>query len=196
MIRQACSEDACEMMRIYNQAVEDQVYANCDRVSSVEEFAREYLGDGQHYAAFVSSSADGGLSGWGALKPFSMRSKDPKMGEVSVYVDRSRRSAGLGVLLLRRLVAHAAGAGFRSLIASIAKKNTQSLRGSKGCGFEERATLPGVATIRGLAEDMVWVERLVSAKDLPREARPVALDASLLRATEEASYKVENTTPQ
>lgn len=189
MIREARAEDAHEMMRIYNQAVEDQVYANCDLIACVEEFAGEYLGDRHRYVAFVNVSESGAISGWGALKPCFVRPRDERMGEVSVYVDRSRRSAGLGVRLLQRLVAHAETMGFRSLLASIAKKNTQSLRGSKGCGFEEIATLPGVATIRGFAEDMIWVERLIATKSAIRTVRSFSAETENGRQTDCSSLE-------
>ena len=78
------------------------------------------------------SDRDGTASTQGdatALKRFSARPHDFAMAEVAVYIARDSRSAGLGLFLLKRLIASARADGFHSLVAVILEHNTPSLRG-------------------------------------------------------------------
>lgn len=171
MIRRATQQDARPMMEIYNQAVADRVYANCDNQTDVDEFGRLYaIGDGR-YGAFVAVS-HGRMTGWGALKPFSMRPYDDAMAEVALYVDRENRSLGVGIRLLSHMMQYAEDARFHSVVAVVARKNTGSIRCGEFCGFEERVSLPGVSVLLGVAEDMIWMQKVLD-RDVSGASRAV-----------------------
>jgi phosphinothricin acetyltransferase len=150
------------MMDIYNEAVDDRVHANCDVLQTDEaRFAAQYFFD-PRYRTLVRESPEGEVLGWGALKKFSARPRDPRMAEVAVYIARRSRSAGMGVHLMKELMKLAAEAQFHSLVAIILEKNTPSIRGCKFCGFEEKVRLPLLAKMYGGAEDIVWLQLVLS----------------------------------
>lgn len=151
------------MMEIYNEAVRDEVHANCDVVQDdLSRFTHTYFGYGPRYGCVVSETDAGVVVGWGALKTFSSRPRDESVAEVAVYITRTSRSAGLGIRMLERLMVHARSVRFHSLVAIILGKNTPSIRGSKYCGFEEKVRLTGAARVQGEVEDIVWLQLVLS----------------------------------
>jgi L-amino acid N-acyltransferase len=170
VIRLGVESDAARMMAIYNEAVDDQVHANADVLhDDVAKFSSLYFDGGNRYVTYVAESASGEVIGWGALKKFSARPYDPSMAEVAVYIARGNRSAGLGIHLLRRLMAYSREVGFHSLVAIILEENRQSLRGCKFCGFEEKIRLPGAISLYGGREDVVWLQLVVANSSKPSE---------------------------
>lgn len=165
MIRSARRDDAARMMAIYSEAVTDRVYANCDSIpTDVELFRSQYISEtDSRYASLVTEDRDGQVVGWGALKHFSALPCDDSIAEVAVYIAGQNRSAGLGIRMLAKLVAHAEASGFHSLIAIIIARNTASIRGSTFCDFKECVRLPRVASMYGAMEDIVWMQRITSS---------------------------------
>lgn len=159
MIRPATPADTAPMMAIYNEAIVDQVHANCDTLQSdVAGFGAVHFADPARYGVYVSESPEGHVVGWGALKKFSAFPHCTDMAEVAVYIGRSKRAAGLGIRLLQRLQRHASGVGFHSLVAIILEHNRQSIRGSEHCGFQTCVTLPGAAHFSDQYEDIIWMQ--------------------------------------
>ncbi len=151
------------MVDVYNQAIEDQVFANCDVFQNRDTFISTYFTDTTRYIVLVSESeCDHIIVGWSAIKPFSARPYDSTIAEVAVYIRRENRSAGIGIRMLRELIKHARISGFHSLVAVILGRNSPSLRGSKFCGFEEKVRMPAIASIYGQAEDIVWMQRILN----------------------------------
>lgn len=163
MIRLATTADIGAMVDVYNQAIADEVYANCD-VPQVgnQTFELAYFFGSDRYVVLVNEASEGRIVGWGALKKFSARPHDADIAEVAVYIARDNRSVGLGIHLLKDLIAHAEKVGFRSLMAVIVGKNNQSIRGSKLCGFEEKIRFPAIARLYGGEEDIVWMQKLLT----------------------------------
>jgi len=162
MIRQAILNDIPEMIKIYNHAIEDEVYANCDMVvSDRDKFQSNYFFDQENYLSLVSISEEGRINGWGALKKFSARPYDKSIAEVAVYIARSSRSTGLGIYILRRLIYHARKVKFHSIVAIIIGKNEQSIRGCQSCGFNEAVRMPNIAKIYQSNEDIIWLQKFL-----------------------------------
>ncbi len=159
MIRAATTADAAPMMAIYNDAIVDQVHANCDTLQSdVDGFGALHFADPARYGVYVCESAQGDVVGWGALKKFSAFPHCTDVAEVAVYIGRDKRAAGLGIRLLQRLQRHASGVGFHSLVAIILEHNHPSIRGSEHCGFQTRVTLPKAAHFSDQYEDIIWMQ--------------------------------------
>jgi phosphinothricin acetyltransferase len=88
------------------------------------------------YHPVTVAVAGGEIVGWASIGPWSPRGAYRRTGEVSVYVDRSRRGAGIGALLMRDLVARARGIDEISvLLARIAQPNPASVAVHESAGF-------------------------------------------------------------
>ncbi|GLU34932.1 hypothetical protein Busp01_47740 [Trinickia caryophylli] len=159
IIRPATQTDAASMMAIYNEAIADEVHANCDTLQAdATRFAAGYFADAGRYGVYVGESPEGELVGWAALKKFSAFPYSRDIAEVAVYINRRWRAQGLGIRLLRRLQDHARLAGFQSLVAIILEHNRSSVRGSEHCGFRTCATLPRAARVSNQYEDIIWMQ--------------------------------------
>lgn len=162
MIRCARASDVDTMVDIYNQAVHDQVHANCDVVQHDSgKFSALYFGAETRHAVLVNETDEGTISAWGALKRFSARPHDDAIAEVAVYVRREQRSLGLGIRMMRALMRRSADLGFDSLVAIVLGRNTSSLRGAAACGFRERVRIPSIAVLHGEAQDIVWLQKIL-----------------------------------
>lgn len=159
MIRIAASADADAMMAIYNEAIVDQIHANCDVLQTdASRFRALHFNGSPRYGVYVYEAPDNQMAGWGALKKFSAFPHCEDIAEVAVYIGRDRRAAGLGIQLLQRLQGHARDAGFHSVVAIILEHNRASIRGSEHCGFTTCATLPKAAHFSNQYEDIIWMQ--------------------------------------
>ncbi|WP_438028683.1 N-acetyltransferase family protein [Sorangium sp. So ce233] len=106
MIRQASTEDAEAIARIYNQNLDEQGFANCDLTPQTAEYRlKAMMESGDRYPTFVSTSDDGRVLGWSSLKRWSTRPDIADVAEIAIYVDRSRRGNIVGAQLLCHLLA-------------------------------------------------------------------------------------------
>jgi len=164
MIRLADVSDVSAMVEVYNQSIEDRVFANCDDLhGSSDAFTSLYFGNNNRYVVLVSESGiNANVVGWAAIKRFSARSYDTSIAEVAVYIRRENRSAGTGIRLFRELIIQAEKCGFQSLVAIILGRNVQSLRGCKSCGFKEKVRMRAIANVYGEEEDIIWMQRMLT----------------------------------
>jgi phosphinothricin acetyltransferase len=152
--------DAPVMANIYDQAIHDRVHANCDtpQYNNLEKFSNSYFFGDDRYACLINESDTGDVNGWGALKKFSALPGDDSIAEVAVYISRDHRTVGIGVRLLKALIAHAKTAHFDSLIAIILENNAPSIRGCLACGFTSQVRMPAIAKPYGESQDILWMQ--------------------------------------
>jgi len=99
------------------------------------------------------------IVGWAALNAVSKRSVYSGVAEVSVYVDKDSRGAGVGRALLDMLVSESELSGFWTLQASIFPENTASLRLHAGSGFRVVGTRQKIGRLNGIWRDTLLLER-------------------------------------
>ena len=75
------------------------------------------------------------MVGWAALSPVSSRECYAGVAEVGIYVAPDAQGAGVGTVLLQRLVTDAELAGIWTLQAGIFPENEVSLALHRRCGF-------------------------------------------------------------
>ncbi|HJQ75226.1 MAG TPA: GNAT family N-acetyltransferase [Gaiellaceae bacterium] len=102
---------------------------------------------------------DGAIVGWAALSPVSARRCYRGVGEVSLYVAEEARGAGLGRVLLERLVALSEAAGYWTLTAGVFPENEASLRLHTACGFRQVGVRERLGELGGVWRDVVLLER-------------------------------------
>jgi L-amino acid N-acyltransferase YncA len=115
--------------------------------------------DAAHPLLRLVAEQDGSIVGWAALSPYSPRRCYRGVGEVSVYVAEAARGAGVGRVLLERLVERSEKTGYWTLTAGIYPENEPSLRLHRACGFRELGVHRGLGESGGVWRDVVWLER-------------------------------------
>jgi phosphinothricin acetyltransferase len=101
----------------------------------------------------------GELLGWAALGPISERRAYAGVAEVSVYVGKANRGAGVGRALLAALVAESERHGIWTLQAGIFPENRASLALHRGAGFREVGRREKLGRTRGRWRDVMLLER-------------------------------------
>jgi|SRR5215813_12872875 len=160
MIRRALPSDAARIGEIYNQAIEDKLFATCDIKPVTVESRIEWLASHQDpFPVFVYEDKTDGVLGWSALNKFSVRSSLPTVAELSVYVERQFRSKLVGGRLFMHTIKEAKRLDFRSLVSLTLERNVPSIRGLEAVGFRRAACLSEVARLHDEWVNVVWLQK-------------------------------------
>jgi phosphinothricin acetyltransferase len=115
--------------------------------------------DAAHPRLRLVAESDGSVVGWAALSPASPRHCYRGVADVSVYIAEGARGAGLGRVLLERLVERSEEAGYWTLTAGVFPENEVSLRLHRACGFREVGVRKRIGESGGVWRDVVILER-------------------------------------
>ncbi len=106
-------------------------------------------------------AANGGeILGYGYAGPYRARSAYRFTVEDSIYVAHEAQRRGIGIAILRAVVARCGAAGFRQMVAVVGDSaNEASIRLHLGCGFRRVGTLTDVGFKAGRWVDSVMMQR-------------------------------------
>jgi phosphinothricin acetyltransferase len=102
---------------------------------------------------------DGEVVGWVAAGAVSGRCVYRGVVEHSVYVAERARGAGVGRLLLERLVASTEAAGIWTIQTGIFPENTASVRLHERAGFVVLGRRERLGRLHGVWRDVLFLER-------------------------------------
>lgn len=158
--RPAHQADAAAMAEIYNEGIADRVAT----FETTPRTAQDVLGwlDGQHPAVVVVD-ADGRVVGYAVTFAYADRCCYAGVAEFSVYVRRSHRGRGVGVVAMQALIAAAEAAGLWKLLSRVFVENKASLALLRSVGFREVGVHEKHGKLDGVWRDVVAVERLLEA---------------------------------
>jgi len=111
---------------------------------------------------FVVAEIEGRVAGYAYATSFRDRAAYAETCENSIYVAPDRLGIGLGTALLSALVAAAAGAGFRQMIAVVGGGEPASVALHLKCGFEQVGRLHHVGRKFGRLLDTVYLQRALA----------------------------------
>ena len=135
-IRPAVTQDASEMMAIYNPVVLTST-ATFDLVPRSLAEQEEWIEDRSGARiVLVAVNEDGRVVGYSALSPYRDRAAYSTTVEDSVYVHEDFQQLGVGKLLLGSLVETARAHGFHAVMARIVASHEASIALHAQCGFE------------------------------------------------------------
>jgi L-amino acid N-acyltransferase YncA len=103
--------------------------------------------------------AGGVVKGWAALSAVSDRCVYGGVAEVSVYVGRDARGAGVGRALLEALVESSERQGVWTLQAGVFPENGASVALHEACGFRQVGRRERIGRMNGVWRDTVLLER-------------------------------------
>ena len=162
LVRLARLDDAEALRTIYNREVTGST-VTFDLVPRSPDDQRAWLAAhaGAHPAVVAEASEGGPVVGFGSLSPYRDRPAYSTTVEDSVYVDRTRRSSGVGRALLEALVETATAHGFHAMIGRIVGGHDASIALHERVGFEIVGTEREVGRKMGRWLDVVVMERLL-----------------------------------
>lgn len=156
--RPATLDDADAIAHIYNQGIEDRVATFETQPRDVDTVRAWY--DGRHPVVVVE--LDGVVAAFASTSTYRPRECYAGIAEFSVYVERSRRGRGLGVVAMNALIDAAAQAGYWKLVSRVFVENAPSRAMLTKLGFREVGVYEKHGQLDGVWRDVVIVERLLS----------------------------------
>mgnify|MGYP001562795999 CR=1 FL=1 len=160
-VRLALPDDLPAIASIYDREVLTST-ATMDTVARTDAEHQAWLEahPADAYPAFVAERA-GTVLGWSSLTAFSPRRGYDRCAEVSVYVHHEHRGEGVGLRLMRELIAASQALGFRHLVSRIEASGEASLALHARYGFTRAGTLHQVAEKFGRPLDVALLELLL-----------------------------------
>ncbi|AZS21884.1 MULTISPECIES: arsinothricin resistance N-acetyltransferase ArsN1 family A [unclassified Caulobacter] len=159
-VRPAAVDDATAMAEIYNEGIADRV-ATFETTPRTPEDVLAWF-DGKHPAVVVVDAA-GQVVGYAVTFAYADRCCYAGVAEFSVYVRRSHRGQGVGVVAMKALIAAAEDAGFWKLLSRVFVENRASLALLRSVGFREVGVHEKHGKLDGVWRDVVAVERIIEA---------------------------------
>ena len=148
--RDARVEDLKKIVDIYNSTIPSRmVTADTEPVSveSRQKWFDEH--DPDKRPLWVIEDNANRIIGWVSFQSFYGRPAYDATVEISIYLDETQRGKGLGKQILQYCLNEAPRFGIKTLLGFIFTHNEPSLRLFRHFGFEDWATLPGIALIDG-----------------------------------------------
>ena len=113
---------------------------------------------------FLVAETDGRVAGYAYAASFRGRPAFGATVEDSIYLDPAMVGRGIGLVLLRALIARAEDAGFRQMLALIGDSaNVASIRLHAACGFSGVGRFEAVGWKAGRWLDVVLMQRPLGA---------------------------------
>jgi L-amino acid N-acyltransferase YncA len=155
--RPAERADAPAITEIYNQGIEDRIATFETDPRTPADIAPWF----DHALGFVSVVAPSGeVVGFAVAHPYADRCCYKGIGEFSVYVRRSHRGQGVGMIAMTALVEAARGKGLWKLMSRVFPENRASLSLMVRMGFKDIGTHEKHGKLDGVWRDCVIVERI------------------------------------
>ena len=178
-LRVARPQDGPALLEIYRPYVEETAISFETETPTAEEFSRRIQRTLEKYPYLVAQRG-GELLGYAYIGPFKERAAYQWSGELTIYLRRDCRGAGVGKKLYAALEALAAAQGFRNLYACIGwPQGDESLVSVNSAQFHRHLGYQLVGMFRrcgyklGRWHHMVWMEKLLPGdQDAPRPVTP------------------------
>ena len=174
MIRLAHEADAAAVQAIYAPYVRDTAISFETDPPSVEEIGQRMRTALEH-APWLVCERDAAVVGYAYAGRFHPRAAYQWSVEVTVYVDRAHRGAGVGRALYTTLLDTLRVQGYRVAVGIIALPNAASVGLHERFGFRRAALLPAMGFKHGRWHDVGWWRlELRALPDPPEAPRPLA----------------------
>jgi phosphinothricin acetyltransferase len=184
-IRLATAADAEATRAIYNHEVLHTT-STMDLVPRSLPDQVAWLADRAGAFSAVVAELDGEVVGYASLSPYKERAAYRTTVEDSVYVHRDAQGAGIGRLLLDRILQVAEASGFHAVIARIEAGGAASIALHRSCGFATVGVEREVGRKFNRWLDVVVMQRLLQE----------AADAGAAREVTSAGESSRSSRPQ
>ena len=165
-IRRAKQEDAEAILAVYAPYVEETTITFETQVPSLEDFQNRMTAIMEKFPYLVAE-ADGQILGYAYAHTYYARDAYDWTLELSIYVDRHGRQAGIGKALYDVLEEKLSKQNVVNLLACISLPNEASIRFHQKRGFEQIGHFKKVGFKFGQWRDTVWMQKLLKEVAVP-----------------------------
>ena len=165
-IRRAKQEDAEAILAVYAPYVEETTITFETQVPSLEAFESRMAAIMEKFPYLVAE-ADGQILGYAYAHTYYARDAYDWTLELSIYVDRHGRQAGIGKALYDVLEEKLSKQNVVNLLACISLPNAPSIRFHQKRGFEQIGHFKKVGFKFGQWRDIVWMQKRLRDVEVP-----------------------------
>lgn len=165
-IRPATAADAGDLLAIYAPYVRDTAITFEISVPTPAEFSRRIQDISAGYP-YLLCRIDGKTVGYAYAHRHMEREAYRWNAELSVYIHESRHGVGIGRALYLALLRILELQNIKNAYALITIPNEASVRLHRSLGFSELSILQNTGYKHGRWHSVMWMERKISAYDLP-----------------------------
>ena len=165
MIRDARLSDAEAILSVYGEYIDTPItfeYA----LPSVSEFRSRIQAVSDEYPYLVWEE-DGRILGYAYAHRFREREAYQWGAELSVYIDRSAHSKGIGRALYTELIYRLRAQGLKTVYGCITLPNEKSTRLHEALGFSAAGVLHNAGFKNEDWHDVIWYEKAIAPYDNP-----------------------------
>ncbi len=150
--------DRRDVVDIFNHYVEN-TFAAYPEEKVPYAFFDPILGVARDYPVVVVRDTDGGVAGFGMLRPHNPMPAFARTAEITCFLRPELTGRGIGTEVLGYLEAEGRKRGIACILASISSLNEGSIRFHRRHGFIECGRFGNVGTKRGVLFDTVWMQK-------------------------------------
>ena len=170
--RPACARDAARLADIYAPYVADTAITFATAMPTEAEFAEKIARVGTTFP-FLVCEEEGRVLGYAYAATYRVREAYRWDVEISIYVDMSCRSRGVGRVLMERLLRCLRAQGYQNAYSCITLPNPRSIGLHKHFGFEELGVFPRTGYKLDAWRDVIWLQLALGSHDAaPAEPTP------------------------
>ncbi|WP_339277409.1 arsinothricin resistance N-acetyltransferase ArsN1 family A [Paenibacillus sp. FSL W8-0426] len=159
-IREAVSDDIEDILRIYNEGIEDRIATlemEPKDIAYMEKWFEEHT---RRYAVLVAEK-ESKVVGWAALNPYSHRCAYAGVADLSIYIARDYRGQGVGSVLLPHLEKVARQNNFYKIVLFTFPSNANGQGLYRKNGYRNVGVLEKQGKVDGQFVDVMIMEKLL-----------------------------------
>jgi L-amino acid N-acyltransferase YncA len=160
LIRLAKQYDLSDILRIYNQGIEDRIATLETETKDMDYMQNWFTQREARYAVLVALQGDQ-VIGWASINPYNKRRAYYGVGELSIYIDRDHRGQGVGKQLLRELERIGRENGFHKFVLFTFPFNALGQRLYRNSGYREVGVFRNQGRLDGEFVDVMAMEKLL-----------------------------------
>jgi L-amino acid N-acyltransferase YncA len=148
--------------RIYNEGIADRIATLDEDAKTAGDIAAWWENHGERYAVLVVRDDVANVAGWASLNPYSHRCAYRGVADISVYVARDARGAGVGSMLLAALEERAQHHAFHKLVLFALSFNVAAAALYRKFGYREVGVFREQGRLDGVLVDVVAMEKILA----------------------------------
>ncbi|MDQ0497278.1 phosphinothricin acetyltransferase [Paenibacillus brasilensis] len=146
---------------IYNQGIEDRI-ATLETEAKDFNYMVNWFREHQNRYTVLVAESDGIVVGWASLNRYSHRCAYDGVADLSIYVDRTFRSKGVGSTLHSELEKEARKSNFYKIVLFTFPFNENVQRLYRKMGYHEVGIFEKQGVIDGQYIDVMIMEKLIN----------------------------------
>lgn len=159
-ITKANKSHYCRIIEIYNWAIENTVSTFDTELKTIENYST-FLDSFEKYPLIVALNSDGEVTGLGCLKAYSDRKAYDETSELSVYIDPTFHSLGIGKSIMSQLLLEANEMKLHTIISRVTKESIASIKLHEKFGFKQVGVLKEVGYKFNKRVDVLFMQKFL-----------------------------------